>query len=184
MTIDDVNVLWNEITRDQLKHLSYEQLLPDSAIAQKFGISVSKVRYKRKKFNLSAKTVCIEKFADENSEIYREINKQAKEWFTDAENLDSTARAIAGYVFRNNGVTENFHAKYKIPDEDMKMLNICIVNRIAGLLKYAASEDWNKLRKVLAYCNMFTTGWNPAEPDTEEFEKIYALEMEKVSRNL
>jgi len=101
-----------------------------------------------------------------------------------AENLDSTAKAIAGYVFRNNGVTENFHVKYEIPDTDMKALNICMVNRIAGILKYATSGDWYKLRMMLAYCNMFTTIWNPAEPDTEEIEKIYELEMEKLLRNV
>ena len=53
MIIDGFDVCWDEITRDQLKHLSYEKDLSDSAVAQLFGISASKVRNKRKKFNLS-----------------------------------------------------------------------------------------------------------------------------------
>ncbi|MCL2202946.1 MAG: hypothetical protein FWB88_03275 [Defluviitaleaceae bacterium] len=183
MIINGTKISWDEITRDQLKHLSYEQLLPDSVIAENFGISVSKVRYKKKKFNLSSAVVYREKFEEENAIIFDELNKRAKEWFMDAENLDSAAKALTGFIFRNNGITEDFHVKYSIPDTDMKELNICMVNRIAGLITYAINGDWNKLRMVLAYCNMFTSGWYPAEPETEEIEKIYELQMSKYLRN-
>jgi DNA-binding Lrp family transcriptional regulator len=182
MIIDGVEIIWDGITRDQLKHLSYEKMLPDSIIAEKFGVSVSKVRYKRKKFNLSSAVVCREKFEEENAGIFDELNKRAKEWFMTTENLDPTAKAIACFIFRNNGVIEDFHVKYGIPNTDMKELNICMVNRIAGLLTYAMNGDWHKLRMLLGYCNMFTSGWNPAEPETEELEIIY--EMGKALRSL
>jgi hypothetical protein len=182
--IDGVEILWNGITRDQLKHLSYEKMLPDSIIAEKFGVSVSKVRYKKKKFNLSRVVVYREKFEEENSSMFDELNKRAKEWFMTTENLDPVAKAIAGFIFRNNGMTEDFHVKYCIPDMDMKKLNICMVNRIAGLLTYAMNDDWHKLRMMLGYCNMFTSGWNPAEPETEEIEKMYEIEMSKTLRKL
>lgn len=184
MIINGVKVLWDEVTRDQLKHLSYEKLLPDSVIACEFGVTVSKVRYKREKFNLSAEAIYREKFEEENAKIFDELNIRAKEWFMDTESLDSMAKALTGFIFRNNGIIENFHVKYGIPDTDMKELNICMVNRIAGLLTYAMNGEWHKLRMMLGYCNMFTSGWNIAEPDTEEIEKIYELEMSKNLRSL
>jgi len=44
---------WNNITEKELKHLYYDTDLTDKQIAEIFGISKSKVAYKRKKLGIS-----------------------------------------------------------------------------------------------------------------------------------
>ena len=51
MIINAKEVDWEKISRDQLKHLIIDEELSDSSIAQAFGVTVSKVRYKKRNIN-------------------------------------------------------------------------------------------------------------------------------------
>ena len=48
-----MNFMWNELTKEELKHLYYNEGLSDRQIADLFGVPKSKVTYKRKKFGIS-----------------------------------------------------------------------------------------------------------------------------------
>jgi|LSQX01.1.fsa_nt_gb DNA-directed RNA polymerase specialized sigma subunit len=49
----NMKLSWNNITEKELKHLYYDTDLTDKQIAEIFGISKSKVAYKRKKLGIS-----------------------------------------------------------------------------------------------------------------------------------
>ena len=174
MLINGEEVRWDNITREQLKHLVSEENLSDKAIAQSFGITVSKVRYKRKKFRITMTDLFYDKFESEDEQLFSMLNQKSQDWFLDGANIDLLSKAITNYIFRN-GPVEDLHAKKDITQADMKTLNIFMVNRIAGLLTYAVNGQWMKLRMALAYCSLGTSEWYPAEPSTEDIEKAFSL---------
>jgi len=177
MLINGTKVTWDTITRDQLKYLSSNMNLPDSAIAQEFDITISRVRHKRKKFKLTMMDLIHEKFENEDERLFNLLNESTQDWFLDNTNIDLLSKAITKYIFRD-GPIEDLHAKKGITQEDMKELNIFMVNRIAGLLKYAMDGRWTKLMLALSVFSMGTSEWYPAEPATEEIEIAYKLATE------
>jgi len=177
MLINGTEVSWDTITREQLKYLTSDMKMPDSAIAQEFGITPSKVRYKRKKLKLTMSDLIQEQLENEDELLFSILNEKSQEWFLDTANIDLLSKAITNYIFRN-GPIEDLHATKDISQEDMKMLNIFMVNRIAGLLTYVMDGKWMKLRLALGYCSLGTNEWYPAEPSTEEIEMAYKLATE------
>lgn len=46
---------WDTVTEEELKHLYYEEGMTDREIAERFGVSMGKVAYKRRKYGISIK---------------------------------------------------------------------------------------------------------------------------------
>lgn len=73
---------WEAITKDTLKRLSYDEGLPDSIIAERYGVTVGQVRYKRKKFGLSMRDKIMEKMFDDfaagKGELFKQLNSRQK----------------------------------------------------------------------------------------------------------
>lgn len=46
---------WDRVTEEELKHLYYEEGKTDREIAERFGVSMGKVAYKRRKYGISIK---------------------------------------------------------------------------------------------------------------------------------
>lgn len=44
---------WDRVTEEELKHLYYEEGKTDREIAERFGVSMGKVAYKRRKYGIS-----------------------------------------------------------------------------------------------------------------------------------
>lgn len=65
------------------------------------------------------------------------------------------------------------HAEGKLSQEDMKILNKFIVNRIAGILETIKKDEWIKLGLLLKDYSFFGRGWDKPIPDTEELEYSY-----------
>ena len=61
---------WDTVTEEELKHLYYEEGMTDREIAERFGVSMGKVAYKRRKYGISIKNMVYQQFMDENSELY------------------------------------------------------------------------------------------------------------------
>jgi len=68
MIIDDGQVAWDSITREQLKHLIVDNGLTTSAVAQMFNVTASKVQYKKSKLKLTGAALMYEHF--KNKEIF------------------------------------------------------------------------------------------------------------------
>lgn len=54
------------------------------------------------------------------------------------------SKTIAYFLFRSSDVMEELHTKYKISDEDMKILNKDIANKTAGLFEMIRLGSWKK----------------------------------------
>ena len=65
---------WDTVTEEELKHLYYEEEMTDREIAERFGVSMGKVAYKRRKYGISVKNMVYQQFMDENSELFAQLN--------------------------------------------------------------------------------------------------------------
>ena len=182
MQIKGKDVTWENVSREHLKHLLVDENMTAAAIAEGFGVSVSKVQYKKKKYGLTSAYIMFEKFAKgEDKELMDSINEIAKDWFLDAENIDAIAKSITNYVFRQ-GPVENIHTEGKpITDRDMKAINIYMVNHIAGLLACAIDGNWVKLQLLISYFNKGMSEWEPAKPELGKIEDISTRLMNKAA---
>ena len=61
------------------------------------------------------------------------VNREAKKMLLRPENIDSFAKAVTHYAFRN-GPVEDMHTEKKLSQDDMRTLNKYMVNRLAGPL--------------------------------------------------
>jgi len=144
----DENLKWDEISREELKVLSYDQNWSDSMIAKQFCVSISRVRYKRKKLRLTRADIMYEQYIGGNYEILNDFNQKSFNWFLNECNIDLLAKSITNYIFRK-GTVENLHSSKKLTQSDMKTLNVFMVNQIAGLLLCVLNNEWMRLRKYL-----------------------------------
>ncbi len=99
------------------------------------------------------------------------FNENFKLWLSDPANIDVISKAITQFVFRS-GPVEDIHARKAITEEEMKQINIYMVNHISALLTCAAKGDWIKLRLLLSYFEYGTNEWNTAEPDMDEIDLV------------
>lgn len=167
---------WNDITDEDLKRLYYDKNLSDREIADLFGVTKSKVAYKRNKLGITLKNKTYQEFVEQNRELFEELNLKSRERLLKRENIDAISKAITHFAFRN-GPVEDMHANNQLSEDDMKTLNKYMVNRIAGLLTAIADNNWLQLELLLSYYRLFGTDWDEAEPDMEEINSaiIFAL---------
>ena len=65
------------------------------------------------------------------------------------------------------------HAEGRLTDEDMKILNQFMVNRLAGLLQKALDGAWEEIADVLDRYITFSRGWDSAIPVMTEFKEKF-----------
>lgn len=58
----------------------------------------------------------------------------------------------------------------KLTQNDMKILNKYMVDRLAGLLTAIADNNWLHLELLLGYYTMFGTDWDFTDPDMAEIK--------------
>ena len=89
---------WDRVTEEELKHLYYEEGKTDREIAERFGVSMGKVAYKRRKYGISIKNMIYQQFMDENPELFAQLNENSRERLLRRENIDAICRAVVcGY---------------------------------------------------------------------------------------
>lgn len=124
---------WDRVTEEELKHLYYEEGKTDREIAERFGVSMGKVVYKRRKYGISIKNMIYQQFMDENPELFAQLNENSRERLLRRENIDAISKAVTHYAFRN-GPVEDMHANGQLSQQDMKTLNKYMVNRIRAVV--------------------------------------------------
>lgn len=167
-----MNLSWGSITEEELKHLYYDKELSDRQIADLYQVSKGKVTYKRNKFGISIRNGIYEEFTQQHSEVFQELNGNAKKRLLKKENIDSISKAMTHYIFRN-GPVEEMHANQQLSEEDMKKLNKYMVNRIAGVLTKIVDENWLQLEMLLHYYRYYGGKWDNAEPDMDEIDLLF-----------
>ena len=113
----------------------------------------------------------VRKFQREHAEEYDYLNKRMKELFFDNVDVDSFAKFIVHYCFRN-GPVEDMHAQGQLSQKDMKTLNKFMVNKVAELFELAMSDEWLKFYSLYAYNSIYGSDWDKAEPNGETADII------------
>lgn len=162
---------WNKVTEEKLRQLYCDEGLSDNQIAERYEVSYSQVRYKRNKFGITAMDKTYEEFIENNQSVINILNNNAKSRLLMKEKVDSISKAITRHIFRD-GPVEDMHSDGKLSQEDMKMLNKFMVNRIAGIITLLLDKQWLKLELLVNYYRG-TSEWDVAEPDITVIEKIY-----------
>ncbi|MCI8410913.1 MAG: hypothetical protein HFJ40_00360, partial [Clostridia bacterium] len=73
---------------------------------------------------------------------------------------------------------EDMHGNGKLSQQDMKILNKFMVDRIAGILETIYEGDWLKLELLLDFYSNFGTNWDKPNPDKKEIELLYKKSLE------
>lgn len=160
---------WDNITKEQLKEL-FKENCSDTMIAELYGVTKSKVQYKRTKWDITIKNFAMEEM--KQTDLFQQLNESSKDRLLDKDNMDILAKAITHYIFRN-GPIEDMHSENKFSQKDMKTLNKYMVDHIATLLTCIYNQDWLKLEMLLAFYSAYGQDWDVAEPDFQELDFIY-----------
>ena len=110
-------------------------------------------------------------FQREHAEEYDYLNKRMKELFFDNVDVDSFAKFIVHYCFRN-GPVEDMHAQGQLSQKDMKTLNKFMVNKVAELFELSMSGEWLKFYLLYVYNSIYGSDWDKAEPNGETADII------------
>ena len=163
---------WNNITKEELEELFEKNT--DNVIADLYGVSQSQVKNKRQKWNIKLINYTIKNFLsnDFNKDLFENLNQSSKDRILDKNNFDTISIALTHYLFRN-GPIEDMHSDGKLSQEDMKILNKFMVNRISGLLETLNNGEWLKLELLLNFYSLFGKDWDKPVPDTDEIDTIY-----------
>ena len=81
------------------------------------------------------------------------------------------AKAITVEAFRN-GPVEDMHAEGKLSDEDMKILNKYMVNKIARLMYLYETGDFTAMEILLSWAAACASEWDEPEIDMEEIAEL------------
>jgi succinate dehydrogenase flavin-adding protein (antitoxin of CptAB toxin-antitoxin module) len=162
---------WNAITPQELRDLN--EKLSDSRIAEMYGVSVGRVRYKRRKFGITWMDRLRTQFYARDADVMQKFNDSARKALLENPDVDMLAKAITQYAFRS-GVVENMHVEGKLTDADMKELNIFFSNRIAGILVKAFADEWLQILFLFDFYKTLAADWDKVEPDVKEFEMGFA----------
>lgn len=165
-------VKWSDINKEQLKYLFIDKELPDATIAKMFNVEKGQVTYKRKKFNISLKSCWYDAFRVRDKEKFEAINNESKNRVLMQDNLDKIAKAITHYAFRN-GPVEEIHANNQLTQNDMKVLNKYMVNRIGGLIQMMIDGEWLKVEALIEAYKYYGSEWDEVEPDVAEINDIF-----------
>lgn len=142
---------WNDITKEQLEKIFIDENIPNNMIAELYSVSGGKVISKRNRGGIkqnSAKYL-YKRYEENNLETFKSLNQDSKERLLDSDNIDWISKALTHYIFRD-GPVENMHANNQLSQENMKILNKYMVNKIAGLLKLAIDGQWLKIELMLS----------------------------------
>ncbi|MEI3612511.1 hypothetical protein [Pseudogracilibacillus sp. SO30301A] len=155
---------FEEISNAELEQLFTKEMVSDNRIAELFGVKTSKVTYRRRKNGITIRKGIIDEVLNPNTDKGKQINLQMKEEVFTKENLDKISKAITHFAFRN-GPIEDMHAypNNQLSENDMKVLNKFMVNRLAYIFDLIIDEKWLELGVLINHFSLYGEGWDKAE---------------------
>jgi hypothetical protein len=112
----------------------------------------------------------------------KKINTKMKKTITSTVNADTIAKAITHFAFRN-GPIEDMHAnrEKQITDEDMKILNKFMHNRLTYVFELILKDRWAEFAFLIDAHKFYGSQWDKAEPDDGGMKKYIQWQLELVS---
>lgn len=165
---------WESISEAQIRKLYLNKNIVDSDIAALFEVSIGKVRYKRKKYGLSLKKIDILRFFNDSENIQlHKLSQDSKRRLLADENFDRLAVGLTHYFFRN-GPVEDMHADGQLSENDMKILNKYMVDRVARVLLLAKENRWLELELLLSFHMQCGSTWDKPSTNMDELYDVIA----------
>ena len=168
---------WNLITKKELEELFRNH--SDNTIAELYEVTAYQVKKQRNKWNIKQYNYAIQESLqeflseDKNKTLFENLNKSSKERLLSDRSKDILPIVLTHYLFRN-GPVEDMHADGKLSQNDMKILNKFMVNRIAGLLETIDKGEWLKLELLFNFYSLFGKNWDKPVPDTDEIDALFS----------
>ena len=168
---------WNLITKKELEELFRNH--SDNTIAELYEVTAYQVKKQRNKWNIKQYNYAIQESLqtflseDKNKTLFENLNKNSKERLLSDRSKDILPIALTHYLF-SNGPVEDMHADGKLSQNDMKILNKFMVNRIAGLLETIDKGEWLKLELLFNFYSLFGKDWDKPVPDTDEIDALFS----------
>ena len=168
---------WNLITKKELEELFRNH--SDNTIAELYEVTAYQVKKQRNKWNIKQYNYAIQESLqtflseDKNKTLFENLNKSSKERLLSDRSKDILPIALTHYLFRN-GPVEDMHTDGKLSQNDMKILNKFMVNRIAGLLETIDKGEWLKLELLFNFYSLFGKDWDKPVPDTDEIDALFS----------
>jgi hypothetical protein len=158
---------FDDLSDKEFKQLYIDEKKSDSILAELFDEKKSKITYRRKKLGITMRNILFDELLLGKSVKAKEMNSRVKDHIFNIENLNIIAKAITHFAFRN-GPIEDMHAdpKKQLLDNDMKILNKFMVNRLAYVFKLIIEERWFEFNLFVIHTDlMYGHDWDEAEPD-------------------
>ena len=158
---------FDDLSEKEFKQLYIDEKKSDSILAELFDEKKSKITYRRKKLGITMRNILFDELLLGKSVKAKEMNSRVKDHIFNIENLNMIAKAITHFAFRN-GPIEDMHAdpKKQLLDNDMKILNKFMVNRLAYVFKLIIEKRWIEFNFLVIQTDlMYGHDWDEAEPD-------------------
>ena len=120
-------------------------------IAEIYGVNKSRVKYKRRKYNISFK-----------NKINNGLCTNKEEKLINSGNIEILSKAIAFYILKGDYINE----------DDSELLCKYTASRLAGLLTAAIDGKWVQLNEVLNFYIPFGENLGKVEPDMKEINDV------------
>lgn len=177
---DDILDIDN-LTPEELKSMFIDEKKSDYEISQLFEVSESKITYRRRKYGITIRGALLDEYLLVQSEAAKEMNSKTKEDLFIKENINLLAKAITHFSFRN-GPVEDMHAhpNNQLSENDMKILNKFMVNRMAYIFQLMIEERWVEFDFLVRNTDRwYGHSWDDAEPDDGGTRKLIELMLKK-----
>lgn len=166
---------------EDLRQLFIDEEKTDEILAELFDVKQSKITYRRRKLGITMRNSILDEYLLGKSKKAKEMNLQVKTEILKNENINIISKAITHFAFRN-GPVEDMHAhpNNQLSEEDMKILNKFMVNRVAYVFTLIIEERWIEFDFLVRNIDgMYGHNWDEAEPDEGDTRKIIEMMMER-----
>ncbi|WP_088831403.1 hypothetical protein [Paenibacillus tyrfis] len=109
----------------------------------------------------------------------KKLNTHMKKMLTSNFDTDTIAKAITHFAFRN-GPIEDMHADRdkNITDQDMRVLNKYVHNRLAYVFELIMQERWAEFALVVESQKFYGSEWDKSEPDDGGTKELIRWQLE------
>ncbi|MFB9279398.1 hypothetical protein [Cohnella cellulosilytica] len=109
----------------------------------------------------------------------KRLNTHMRKMLISTLDTDTIAKAIAHFAFRN-GPIEDIHADRdkNVTDQDMKVLNKFVHNRLAYVFELIIQERWAEFALVVESQKFYGSEWDKSEPDDGGTKELIRWQLE------
>lgn len=172
---------YENLSADDFHRMYIEEEKTDDNLAELFDVKQSKITYRRKKLGITIRNSILDEYLLGRTDKSKEMNLQIKSDILKSENISIISKAITHFAFRN-GPIETMHANpnNQLSEEDMKILNKFMVNRLAYIFTLMIEDRWIEFDFLIRNIDwMYGHNWDDAEPDDGGTRKALEMRMKR-----